>query len=279
MDSFFPVCRFAAGSLAGSLIAAAMVCASPLAAQTVGPPDPREKRFNDCLDFAIDDPAGGVTNASEWVNNGGGYIARHCLGFAYARQQRWQNAADSFSQAAQEAQTAGDARRSASLWVQAANAALANRQPSSSIAFLDSALSAGVLEGQALGLAHLDRARALVALDQLEAAREEFVLVQRYVPEDPLGWLLSATLERRLNNLDRAKADIAVALSLGPQEPDILVEAGAIAVLSGDVVAARKAWGQVVTINAPGPARVSAQDYLRQLNEMEAAQTDTDAAK
>lgn len=247
-----------------------LVAASPLTAQIVGPPDPREAQFNQCLDLVIDDTARGVTNAKEWLANGGSYFARHCLAFAYSKQLRWQNAAESFAQAAQEAEAAED-ERSANLWVQAANAALADGQPSTSIAFLDSALVSGILEGQALGLAHLDRARALVALGQLEAAREEFVLVQKHVPQDPLGWLLSATLERRLNNLERARADINVALSIGPEDPDILVEAGTISALTGNIEDARIKWGQVVTINAPGPARVSAQEYLRQLEEMESS--------
>ncbi|WP_406568399.1 tetratricopeptide repeat protein [Alterisphingorhabdus coralli] len=244
---------------------------SPAHAQLMGPPDPREAQFNQCLDLVIEDPARGVANAREWLANGGSYFALHCLAFAFSKQQRWQSAADSFAQAAQDAEAAKD-ERSANLWVQAANAALADGQPSTSIAFLDSALISGILEGQALGLAHLDRARALVALGELEKARAEFVLVQKHVPQDPLGWLLSATLERRLDNLERARADINVALSLGPEDPDILVEAGIISALLGNVEEARVKWQQVVTIDAPGPARVSAQEYLRQLAEMEAGE-------
>lgn len=236
-------------------------------AQIVGPPDPREAQFNQCLDLAIDDPASGVGNANEWLTLGGGYFARHCLGFAYVRQQRWDAAATAFAQAANDAQSQGD-RRATNLWTQAANAALAADQPTEGLSYINSALAQGTLTGDRLGEAYLDRARILVALNRLEDARSDFAQVQALVPEDPLGWLLSATLERRLDNLERAGADISVALSLGPEDPDILVEAGSIAALSGNFPAARKAWEQVVAIDAPGPARVSAKDYLRQLDEI-----------
>ncbi|MEO1046609.1 MAG: tetratricopeptide repeat protein [Pseudomonadota bacterium] len=250
-----------------AILAASTLLPQSLAAQVMGPPDPREAQFNRCLDIAIDDPSSGVANANEWLTTGGSYFARHCLGFAYVRQQRWQAAAIAFAQAANAAQSAGD-KRAANLWTQAANAALAGSQFDDALSYIDSALAQGTLTGQMRGEAHLDRARILVAMKRLEDARGDFAQVQKLVPEDPLGWLLSATLERRLDNLERARADIQVALSLGPEDPDILVEAGAIAILSGDLAAARKAWEQVVTINAPGPARVSAQDYLRQLDEM-----------
>ena len=238
----------------------------PTQKPVLGPADPREAQFNQCLDTAVDDPLGGVDTANKWLTVGGGYFARHCLAFAYSRQQRWLLSSEAFSQAAEEARSAND-DRSANLWIQAANAALAGNQPSTSLAHVDSALATGILEGQALGLAHLDRARALVALEQLQAAREEFVLVQKYAPDDPLGWLLSATLERRLGNLERALADINVALAIVAQDPDTLLEAGVIAALSNDYDKARSYWQTISAQNRPSTARLSARQYLKQLDE------------
>lgn len=231
-----------------------------------GPVDPREARFNQCLDRAIDDPLGAIDGANKWLADGGSYFARHCLAFAYSRQQRWLSSAQSFALAAEEARTASD-NRAANLWLQAANAALAGSQPSTSLSYIDSAIATGILEGQALGLAHLDRARALVALEQLQAARAEFVLVQQYAPNDPLGWLLSATLERRLGNLERALADINVAVSIVPGDPDTLLEAGVIAAVSGDYEKARELWTKVSQQLQPSIARLTARQYLKQLDE------------
>jgi Tfp pilus assembly protein PilF len=59
------------------------------------------------------------------------------------------------------------------------------------------------------------------------------------VPADPFGWYLSAALAQRENNLARARSDIAKAVEKAPDEPDILVLAGNIAGLNGELEAAR----------------------------------------
>lgn len=248
---------------------------APKQRPALGPVDPREAAFNQCLDAAVDDPLTGVDTANKWLSVDGSYFARHCLAFAYSRQQRWLLSSEAFATAAQEAAMAND-DRTANLWVQAANAALAGGQPSSALAHLDSAIASNVLQGQALGLAHLDRARALVALEQLEAARAEFTLVQKYAPDDPLGWLLSATLERRLDNLERAAADITTALSIVPKDADVMLEAGVIAALTGDYDAAKSYWNTISAQNRPSAAKLAARQYLKQLDEDGAAEDSAD---
>lgn len=238
---------------------------APKQRPVLGPADPREATFNQCLDAAVDDPLTGVDTANKWLSIGGSYFARHCLAFAYSRQQRWLLSSEAFATAAQEAALAND-DRTANLWVQAANAALAGSQPSTALAHLDSAIASNILQGQALGLAHLDRARALVALEQLEAARAEFTLVQKYAPDDPLGWLLSATLERRLDNLERAAADIKTALSIVPKDADVMLEAGIIAALTGDYDTAKGYWNTISAQNRPSAAKLAARQYLKQLD-------------
>jgi Tfp pilus assembly protein PilF len=244
----------------------AQVSGPPNDAPVLGPADPREAAFNQCLDSAVDDPLTGVDTANKWLSVGGSYFARHCLAFAYSRQKRWLLSSEAFAKAAQEAGQAGD-ERTANLWVQAANAALAGNQPSTALAHLDSAIASNILQGQALGLAHLDRARALVALEQLQAAQAEFTLVQKYAPDDPLGWLLSATLERRLDNLERAASDINVALSIVPQDADVMLEAGVIAALTGDYDAAKTYWNSITAQTRPSAAKLSARQYLKQLED------------
>ena len=125
------------------------------------------------------------------------------------------------------------------------------------------------LTGQKRGEVHLDRARALVAAGRIDEARDEFGKVHELVPEDPLGWLLSATLARRTDNLGRALADITVAAKLAPRDADIALEAGNIAVSSGDYAGARRNWEQAVAINKDSRAANTARDYLLRLSELE----------
>src|SRR3546814_9560299 len=80
---------------------------------------------------------------------------------------------------------------------------------------------------------YLDRARALVAMDKLAEARPDIDKALSEVPKDPLAWLLSATLARRMDNLPVAQEHIAQALALSPDDASVALEEGNIAVLSG----------------------------------------------
>ncbi|GAA0474895.1 hypothetical protein GCM10009096_15600 [Parasphingorhabdus litoris] len=235
--------------------------------QTISPSAPMtmsEVRFNECVDLALDDPASGVVEANKWRIEGGGFLARHCLGFAYAEQFNWAAATKTFAEAAQEAEIA-KYPRVANFWAQAGNAALAGNQPTKALEYLNAALVQGSLVGLEKGEVHLDRARAHVALNDYAAAKAEFVLVHKLAPQDPLGWLLSATLARRMNDLVLAKSDIAVAAKLAAQDPAVALEAGNIAYAGGDVVQAKANWEKAVAMDAESRPAKAAQKYLAQL--------------
>lgn len=235
--------------------------------QTIGPSTTltmTELRFNECVDLAIDDPASGIVEANKWRIEGGGFFARHCLGFAYAEQFNWAAATRSFAQAAQEAEVA-KYPRVANFWAQAGNAALAGNEPQKALEYLNAALVQGSLLGLEKGEVHLDRARAHVALNDYAAAKAEFVLVHKLAPQDPLGWLLSATLARRMNDLVLAKADITVAAKLAADDPAVALEAGNIAYAGGDVIQAKANWEKAVAMDAESRPAKAAQKYLAEL--------------
>lgn len=228
------------------------------------PVDPKEARFYNCVDLAIDDPAGAIVEANSWRIQGGGFLARHCLGFAHAEHQSWPAATKAFAEAAREAEVARD-ERAAQFWAQAGNAALAGGEFAKALEYLNAALVQGSLEGLAKGEVHLDRARAHVALDDYDAAKAEFALVHELAPQDPLGWLLSATLARRQNDLSTAKADIGEAAKLAPRDSAIALEAGNIAYSAGDAAGAKINWEQAAKINPDGAPAQAAKKYLAQL--------------
>ena len=209
-------------------------------------------RYASCMNLATSDAEKGVAEATAWRLDGGGMFARQCLGVAYANQQRWEAAASAFEEAAREAQAAGDAR-APNYWAQAGNAWLAGNEPAKARAALDAALADGRLTGQPLGEAHLDRARAMVALGDMEGARSELDRAIVHAPADPLGWLLSATLARRQGDLKRAAADITQALRLSGDDASVQLEAGNVAAAQGNEADARTAWGRVIEL-APGSA-------------------------
>jgi tetratricopeptide (TPR) repeat protein len=240
-----------------------MIALLILAAQTAAV-TPEAARFEACAAMAETAPARALAEAGTWRIAGGGVMARQCEALAYVAQKRWLPAATAFEAAAREAEVKGDSR-AAILWVQAGNAALAGNDAAKAALYLDGALARGQLTGEALGEAHLDRARARAALGDQKGARADLDLAVKHVPADPLGWLLSATLARKINDLPRAQADIAEAAKRSPDDASVALEAGNIAILSGREDAARTAWQAAVKLAPESTAGKAATESLGRL--------------
>lgn len=236
-----------------------------LALQTAVTPaitDSADARMQRCVDLAIGDAAAAQTEASHWVLAGGGFRAQQCLGRAHTGLKRYDAAATAFAESARGAADAKDAR-AASFWAQAGNAWLAAGDAAKAKAALDSALTGNSLSGLALGEAHLDRARALVAAGDTAAARKDIDAALVDAGDDPLAWLLSATLARRMGDLPRARTDIAKALERADDDASVQLEAGNIAALSGDEAGARAGWTRAAAIGQ-GAVAASAKAALAQ---------------
>ena len=188
---------------------------------------------------------------------------RACLGLALAGQNRFADAAPAFEEAARVAELArtGEAAR---YWAQAGNAWLAGEQPAKARTALDAALAAGTLSGLERGEATLDRARALVGTGDVKAARVDLDAAIVDAADDPLAWLLSATLARRMGDVARAKADIAQAVRRSPDDAQVQLEAGNIAALDGNEAGAKAAWEAAARIAPDRPAGLSAARALTQ---------------
>jgi tetratricopeptide (TPR) repeat protein len=228
-----------------------------------------QQRFDTCHDTATDDPAQGIIDANEWLIQGGGFLARQCLGFAFSKNGNYAAAATTFAQAAHEAEVARD-WRTANLWAQAGNAALAAGDAASARQHLDAALVQGRLTGLQLGEAYLDRARAALVLQDWASARADLDAAARDAGQDPLVWLLSATLARRQGDLTRAQADIQQAAAIAPRDAAIALEAGNIAAADQRLDAARTSWQSAVTLGGNSETARTAQDRLTQLAAFEA---------
>ena len=266
------------------LFALALLQSAPAADPTTGDPVPLAgprtlgvldaDRFDRCHDTAIGDPVAGMAEAQRWLVEGGGYIARQCLGFAQAKGGLFDAATESFAQAASDAEAARD-WRAANLWAQAGNAALAAGDPERAKRHLDAALVQGRLTGLALGEVHLDRARAALALEDWAGARADLDLAKQHAAQDPLVWLLSATLARRQGDLLRAQADIDTARQLGPRDAAIMLEFGNIAASVGDLEAAQGRWEAALDLGGSTPAGQAAAARLRELEAVRAAEAAT----
>ena len=237
-----------------------------LAALQAGPPAPAlQERFDRCVDLATSNPHAAAEEAGRWRLAGGGVLARQCLGMAYANDGKWAAAAGEFEGAARAAELAKD-KRAALYWAQSGNAWLAAKDATKARAALDAALASNTLAGLDRGEALLDRARAQVAAGDLAGARSDIDPALLDAAADPLAWLLSATLARRMDDLPRARKDIAEALQRSPDDASVQLEAGNIAAVAGDEAGAKAAWQQAATRAPASESGKRAQAALTQFD-------------
>ncbi len=255
-----------------SVLFALIQAASPASAQPL--PTLNEVRFTECLDLARKDAPSAVTEASLWTQQGGGYLALACHGFALAADFKFDLASSILAEAAKGAQEKGD-QRAAGFWSQAGNSAIAAGQLDLALDSLDKALATTTLDSKERADSEVDRARALVALNRTADAEKSLTTSRQLSPENGTAWLLSATLARRLNKLPDALTYIQTAASLFPRDPAVALEAGNIAIAAGDENAARKQWEQVIAIAPTSRQANSAQAQLVALGAAPTPPTDT----
>ncbi|MES2136524.1 MAG: hypothetical protein V4502_05630 [Pseudomonadota bacterium] len=150
------------------------------------------------------------------------------------------SAAQGFEEAAKAASETEPA--TARMWAAAGNLWIAADQPGKAALDLDRALAMKGLEAEQRGEALLDRARAAAAQGDLKTARARLNEAAASITDDPFYWYFSAGLAIRENDAATAKASIGKALTLAPNDPTVLFEAGHVADFSGDRVQARSYW-------------------------------------
>jgi len=224
-----------------------------------GPAD--RQRYQGCIEQTRSAPAKAVETANAWRAAGGGLPARHCLAMAYLAQERFAPAAVALEQAARAAEAERDPS-AADLWGQAGNAALLAGDTVKAHGYLSSALAGAGGDPVRRGQLLIDRARASVELARLGDARADLDQAVKLVPQEPVAWLLSASLARRQGQLARAATDVAQAATLAPNDPDVRLEQGNVAGAQGDADAARGHWQAAAKVAPESPAGQAAAKAL-----------------
>lgn len=243
-----------------------MVSVAPVAAQ---PRASDVSRFRACTAVAQADPARGVAAANAWRVEGGGSAARHCLALAQFLNGDHESALASFEAAATLAASGQDGEAPArALWTAGANAALMAARPEAALRFAEAALALSPQAGEAAAL-ELLRAEALVDLDR---GREGLAAIEAALAHDmavPNGWLLKATLARRLGDFDVAERAILEAARRTPVETpeagDVQLEAGMIALAQDKRDLARAAWTSAASGDEDWASTKAAREALARL--------------
>jgi tetratricopeptide (TPR) repeat protein len=233
--------------------------------------EPSSAWLDGCLQMLDTDPARANTMAQLRRRDTKGtdrVLANLCLGTASVRLGLWDDARAAFI-AARDETPAGEVRARARFAALAGSAALAAGDPAGAEALLSLAeIDAHTAKAARLeAIAATDRARALVSLRRNDEALAALETATTGAPERSEGWLLKSTLLRRLQRLPEAQSAIERAASLDPKDPNIGLEAGVIAVLSGREDAARASWRSVIALAPDTPEADTAKGYLAQLGE------------
>jgi tetratricopeptide (TPR) repeat protein len=170
--------------------------------------------------------------------------------------------AESFEQAALVAK---EGTERAHMLAAAGNMWIAANQPGRAAVALDKALIGTGLQAEQRGEALLDRARAAEVQNDLKTARSRVAEAAQTISEDPFLWYFSAALAIREGNAPRAKEDINRALSLAPNDQDVLFEAGHVYQFAGETEKARDYWTRSWNANVNSKVGKAAQEALNML--------------
>ena len=238
-----------------------LAAAAPVWATPVWGASGDMRRFETCSALAQSNPGRAIAVAQAWRIEGGGILARHCLALAQFEAGDYTAALESFAAAARDAIRAPDTRADAArLWLAGANAGLIAGRPAAVAVMVDEALAMPPEDAVAARLMLL-KAEALVDLKREGDAMPVLEAALGRDADVPDGWLLKATLARRLGRLAEAEAAVLEAVTRtpagAPEMADVQFEAGAIAHAQGKTDLARTAWAAAAN-GEPGQPAVKA---------------------
>lgn len=230
---------------------------------------PTSQWLQDCLNQIEQDAARAHAMAQirrDTVTGADRVIANLCLGAASTELGRWDDARDAFV-AAREGTPVDEPRTRARFAAMAGNAAFEGRNSEEALALLGLAREDARRGDAALleAIAAVDTARVDVAMGRNERALGALEDATMLAPDLGEGWLLKATLLRRLDRLDEAQTAIERAASRAPKDAQVALEAGVIAVLAGRDESARASWESVIALDPASPLADTARGYIAQL--------------
>lgn len=202
------------------LSALAAIAAAPLAV-ICGSAGAQESRYHDCVALVEADPELGRTAAQQWVGEGGGANARHCLAVADLKAGFPKLAAVRLLEIA-ERKDAGDDYVRARILSQAADAWLEAEEPALAEEALDKAFALTPNAGEL----HLAAARVYGALERWQLVVKAVDEAEEAGFVSPRTYVLRGRAYAALGSYQTAANDVVNALSLDPVNVDALVLRG-----------------------------------------------------
>ncbi len=221
----------------------------------------RERAYRECMTLARAAPAEGLDSALGWAALDGGEGARHCAAVALIGLGQYREAAQRLERLAADLR-AGNAALSLDVLVQAGQAWILAGDATRAHAVQSAALDIDPDNVELL----LDRGITLATANNYWEAVDDFNRALELAPARPDLLTLRASAYRYLDALDLARADIALALTHAPNNPDALLERGMLRRLAGDSAGARDDWLRVIGLAEGTPSAEAAQANLAKLD-------------
>jgi tetratricopeptide (TPR) repeat protein len=233
-----------------------------LQAQTVRLSDlPEAEAYRTCIAQTQQNAETGFEAAIAWRDEGGGPPALHCVALALFGLGQMDEAAKRLEELADAMPEASDAER-ASVLGQAGTVWLQLRQLDRAHEVLSKSIA---LDGRNPEF-WIDRGEALARTGEYWGAIDDFSAALDRAPGHIDAMIFRAAAYRLLDIDDLASDDIDRVLDIAPQQPDALVELGALHAKSGALDDARAVWLQVLSISPDSAAGRAAREGLEKID-------------
>lgn len=188
-----------------------------------------------------------------------------CRATRDANAGRHVEAARAFEEAAPMSDA--DRERRARIELAAANMWLAANRPGDADKAIGRALEHDEhLSSLQRGLARIDRARAVLAMGEVELAIAHLTEAEEFAAADPFLWYMKGSLLLDSGRLAEARAAVDKGLALADDAPELLLLAGHVAMAEGDEEQARTHW-TAAAARADHPSGQAAAQALAGMNE------------
>jgi len=222
---------------------------------------PDAEAYRTCITQTQQNAETGFEAAIAWRDEGGGPPSLHCVALALFGLGQMEEAAKRLEELADAMPDASDAER-ASVLGQAGTVWLQLRDLGRAYEVLSKSIT---LDGRNPEL-WIDRGESLARAGEYWDAIDDFSAALDRAPGHIDAMIFRAAAYRLLDIDDLARDDIDRVLDIAPQQPDALVELGALHAKNGAFEDARAVWLQVLTISPDSAAGRTARSGLEQMD-------------
>ena len=217
--------------------------------------------YEACLTLTRREPEKAFESALAWRDSGGGFPARHCVALALVAMKKYDHAALTLEELAEDMQSAGS-ELLVPVLTQAANVWLLAEEYERALAVATTGLE---VEPENINLL-VDRSRILARVSDYKRAFDDLDLALKLDPARSDALTFRAAARRHLGDEARALEDVELALSLEPDLSDALIERGILYENSNKKDLARKDWLRVLELTPNTPAGDEARRHLEALD-------------